>query len=271
TKEYARASPQGKPIYGLLAASLARKLTTPDPEFAAITGRYSGYFKEPRALDAAALFASGGICVQEQFFYDDDDAKESFESFQQIYQRDRAWRWEDHGWYVRVAASGQSGRTIEIYANVPHSIAPGGSDDRRHALSKLLEEKKLRATVVIHRGHTWYVEQSLRYLTPDARVVFLGSCRGMLSAYPVMAVARRAQMIATRGVGTQEINDPLLKAINDELLRGANLLDWDRFWRTQEVRFGRNPMFRDYVPPPQNASGMMMSAYFEYVAQGAKL
>jgi hypothetical protein len=269
-EEYGRGS-AGKPLYGLLAARIAAKLpdslTNNDPEFVKVAARYRDYFKEPRVLDAAALFAKG-VCIQQHFFYDDDDANESFDSFRQIYRSDRNWKWEDRGWYVHITGAGAGGRRIEIYANVPHSPTSPGSDDRRHALVKLMGEQGLVAPVVVHRGHTWYVDQSLRYLTPAARLVYLGSCRGMENAYMVIALANRAQMIATRGVGTQEINDPLLKALNDELLKGQKTLEWDRFWRTQEGRLGHNPMFRDYIPPPRNASAIMLSAYYDFVAEG---
>ena len=120
---------------------------------------------------------------------------------------------------------------------------------------------------MIHRGHTWYVDESLRYLTPSARLVFLGSCHGMESAYAVMAIANRAQMIATRGIGTQSINDPLLKAINDELLKNASTLEWDPFWRIQETKLG-GQTFRDYIPPPRNAAAIMLAAYYDYRRTG---
>ena len=169
--EYQR-SPQAQPYYGLLLASLPAEARAEEPA-RAIAADYLPYFQQPRVLNTAALFDPTGLCVQAQFFYDDDDAAESFASFQQIYQRDPAWHWEDHGWYVLVtsqAGHGRPGRAIRIYANVPHSAQSPGSDDRRHALALLLREQSLTPTVLIHRGHTWYVDQSLRYLTPAARL-----------------------------------------------------------------------------------------------------
>ena len=122
--------------------------------------------------------------------------------------------------------------------------------------------------MLIHRGHTWYVDQSLRYLAPSCRLVYLGSCRGMTSAYTVIVQANQAQMIATNGVGTQTVNDPLLKAINDELLRGGKILEWERFWQVQQARLGSNPDFRDYIPPPRNIAAIMLAAYYDALAAG---
>ena len=259
--EYNQAS-TAKPLYGLLAGALARKITPTDPAFAAIASQYRSYFKDDGVLDAAALFSPAGICIQQQFFYDDDDGAESFESFKQTYAHDNAWQWNDHGWYVQVVGKGAAGRRIDIFANVPHPITAKDTDDRRHALAKMMAKSGLSASVVIHRGHTWYVDQSLRYLTPGARLVYLGSCRGIESTYAVVSVARRAQIIATRAIGTQSVNDPLLKAINDELLRGEPSIAWDRFWRKQDARLKHNPSFHDYIPPSRNVAAIMLAAYF---------
>ena len=271
--EYER-GPETRALYGLLAAAISRKLprAAVTPVFQRIASEYAPYFKEPRELNAAALFDAQGLCVQQQLFYDDDDAAESFLSFRALYQKDPAWNWEDHQWYVRVAGHNPSGRRIEIFANVPRSvprtIRSDGEGDRRDALAKLLIAQGARPSVLIHRGHTWYVDQSLRYLAPSCRLVYLGSCRGMTSAYTVIVQANQAQMIATNGVGTQTVNDPLLKAINDELLRGGKILEWERFWQVQQARLGSNPDFRDYIPPPRNIAAIMLAAYYDTLAAG---
>lgn len=262
-QEYGRAG-QNQALYGLLAASMARKLE--DPVLQPVASRYAAYLREPRYLDAEALFDERGICVEQYIFYDDDDANESYESFQQTYAHDPKWRWEDRGWYVHVAGAGTGGRQMEIFANVPHSVFAPGTDDRRHALAKLLLEQGRTPAIVVHRGHTWYVPESLEYLTSAARLVFLGSCRGMENSYSVIALANRAQLLATRGIGTTSINDALLRAINDELLSGGKTLDWERFWRSEEAKLGGNPMFRDYIPPSRNAAAIMLAAYYDYLA-----
>ncbi len=80
--ECARAGPD-QPWYGLLAASLARKL----PSLDGVAAKYTGYLHEPRILDAAGLFDHHGVSIQQYFFYDDSDGRESFESFQNAYAR----------------------------------------------------------------------------------------------------------------------------------------------------------------------------------------
>jgi hypothetical protein len=251
-----------RPFYGLLAASSARKLD--DSALQRVAAQYAPFLREPRRLDTDTLFDEHGVCIQQHIFYDDDDAHESFDSFQQTYAHDAHWHWEDRGWYVHVTAQGERGRQIEIFANVPQSMA--AADNRRQALTKLMMEQGRTPSVVVHRGHTWYVSQSLEYLTNSARLVFLGSCRGLENSYSVLALANRAQLISTSGIGTTSINDALLRGINDELLTGAKTLDWERFWHSEEAKLGGNPMFRDYIPPSRNAAAIMLAAYYDYLA-----
>jgi hypothetical protein len=275
-KEYNRAQNSGdasaSALYGLLAAEVARKLPESDvgadPAFRAVAAHYRGYFQEPRLLNAEALFDASGVCIQQHFFYDDEDGVESFESFKQSYTHDPAWRWEDHGTYVQITGEGSSGRRIEIFANVPTYPPAPDAKTRRHVLARMLTDRGLTPAVVVHRGHAFFFEESLRYLTPSARLVYLGSCRGLENVHSVIATASRAQIIVTRNVGTQTVNDPLLKAINDELLRGNKTLDWESFWRAQEARLGKNAMFRDYIPPTRNGAAIMLSAYYMCLANG---
>ena len=140
-------------MYGLLAAELSRNMTGSDGELPAIAARYQGYFKEPRTLDTAGLFNAANLCIQQQFFYDDDDGADSFESFKQHYAKDPAWHWEDRGWYVHVTGSGASGRRIEIYANAPRPILSTDSDNPRHALMKMMNAEGLAPRRDTSRTH----------------------------------------------------------------------------------------------------------------------
>jgi len=239
-----------QPLYGLLAARIG--------EPAPLAEKYKPYFRTPRSLPTRPMFNASGVCIERYFFYNDDDGEESYQAFRQIYQRDPAWRFESKGSYVIVTGKSSNGKRIEIYANVP--MTDGGQNE----ISRIFASHRIDPVVVVHRGHSFHLDKSLRYLTKSAQLVFLGSCRGMDRVEDVLETSAAAQLIATRAVGTSSVNDPLLKAINDRLLSGASELDWSSFWSEQQAKLGSNPQFQDYVPPHRNATAIFLAAYYNY-------
>ncbi len=234
-------------FYSLLAARIDEKLKAPAGEFAR-------FFNDDSRLRTKALFDATGMCTQRHVFHADDDGVESFQSFQRQYALDPAWHWEDHGDWVRLSAD-----HVVIYANKP--VGEGQA-----AISRLLAATRTEPTVFVHRGHSYHVERSLRYLTSAAHLVFLGSCRGLGVTAEVLLTAPEAQLIVTRSVGTASVNDPLLKAINDELRKGVSSIDWQVFWKAQQTRFGRSPVFEDYIPPYRNPAARLAAAYYAWLA-----
>jgi len=72
-------------------------------------------------------------------------------------------------------------------------------------------------------------------------------------------------MITTKGIGTITVNDPLLKFLNETLLRGHDIV-WEEFWTQAETALGHNPRFLDYLPPDKNASIIFLRAYHARMA-----
>ena len=231
----------GRVFYGLLAAKLG-------------FGDFVSFLSADRKLETVRLFDANGLCIQRHIFHADDDGVESFASFQSRYAGDPVWKWEDRGSYVHVA-----GGAVEIFANKP-------LEDGQREISRVLAARGATVSVFVHRGHSYHVEKSLPYLTSSARLVFLGSCRGLGVTAEVIAAAPLAQVIVTRGVGTAGVNDPLLKALNDELRKGSRSINWPAFWKVQEERFGRSPVFEDYIPPHRNQSAQLVAAYYAWLA-----
>lgn len=225
-------------------------------------------FPAQRALATAELFP-GGVCVERYFFHNDDDGVESFESFLKAYAGDPAWKIRRTAEYVHLEGTGAKGRRIEIFANIPADLqmpALAGKRDaivaRQDAVTLALRERKLEPTVIVHRGHDYHFEATRKYLRDTVRLVYLGSCRGMQAVEDVVTRCRRAQMIATRGVGTASVNDPFLKALNVGLLRGGEQLDWDEFWRGLPASVAGNEHFREYVRPYRNEAAIFLAGWY---------
>ena len=188
------------------------------------------------------------------FFYNDDDGQQSFHSFLAQYQHTKAWRIEDHGSFLHVVSQ-RPGRRIEIYANTFSADDAGVS-----AIEAVFRERHLTPSVIVHRGHSPYVEQTIAKIPPTAALVFLGNCGGSTLLDAVLNHAPHMHLITTKGIGSLTINDPLLKALNDYLLRGHDMT-WASFWRSIAPRLAHNPRFADYVPPDKNAGMLFLRAY----------
>ena len=151
---------------------------------------------------------------------------------------------------ARITGQGPGNRRILIFANEPFDLQDRSNAGREEEAARrtaeadrLLRASGGEATVVVHRGHSYHVDKTLDHVTRSTGVVFLGSCRGLGKVTSVLEIANAAHVFATRGVGTQVVNDPLLKSFNDELLQGGATLDWAEFWRKLESRLGRQRAF----------------------------
>lgn len=188
-----------------------------------------------------------GLCVQRYVFHDDDDGVESFNSFLAAYANDPHWTLQRTPERVILSSRGNQSRRIEIYANVPSSKAAIPAP---------------RPTVLVHRGHDHHFDATRKFLTHDARLVFLGSCRGMANVEDVVTRCRRAQVIATRGIGTTAVNDAFLRALNNRLLEPGDTLDWNQFWASLQPALGASQHFRDYVQPHRNPAARFLAAWY---------
>jgi hypothetical protein len=247
-------------IYGLLAAKLLIP-TLGDP--------YAPFLTSSESIDTALLCGDRDLCVERHFFYDDEDGIHSFESFLSGYQRDPAWKLEEHETWVRLLGSGPTGRRIEIFANVPidsHLPANRAREEeaqrRQQTIAAELDRRGLTAAILVHRGHSFWVGRTMKQITPAARLVILGSCGGSTEVHGVIEASHEAQVIATRGVGETEINDHILKAMNDRLLEGGRSIEWKTFWKELN---GSRAGFRDYIAPHQDTSTVFLRAYYRFL------
>ena len=117
--------------------------------------------------------------------------------------------------------------------------------------------------VIIHRGHSPYVAETIARMPRTAAVVFLGNCGGYTFLEGVFNKAPEAHVITTIGVGTLTVNDPFLKELNDYLLRGTDG-HWAAFWQHAAARLDHNPRFADYVAPDHNAGALFLRAYRDF-------
>ncbi|MBT5016514.1 hypothetical protein HN748_01415 [Candidatus Peregrinibacteria bacterium] len=244
-----------KALYGIIASKHAEVAVTNQEWFAARAIEYP--IPEIEYVSEERLFNENGENIQWHFFYNDEDGATSFNHFVETYRTSGSWRYEDKGLYVTLKKR-RGGRTIIIYANKPSEPKNG-----REAIRATLEREDRVPQVIVHRGHSYHVGKTQSELQEGVAIVNLGSCGGFGNLSWVLKHSPGAAVIATKGVGTKYVNDPLFKMLNETILRNGTV-EWEPFWERAERNI-HHRAFNGYVAPNENVGLMMISAYNNFL------
>lgn len=251
---------RGTVIYNLLKILFESADTTRKVDLSAKLGIPSIY-----GQDYKSLTDDSGRVVQQVFFYgdEDQDGQHSFVNFMNMFRGRAEWRINDKNpdWVTITSAKG---KPVTIYANRPLYGEDDPDEKAQNKLVEYLEQRNLKPSVVIHRGHSYHLASTLRKLAPSARIVVLGSCGGYNNLNEVLTLCPDAHIISSKQVGTKVVNEPILQAINNNLTAGRNI-DWINMWRELTGRFkndaGAREKFDDYIPPYKNLGAIFIKAY----------
>jgi len=236
----------GTKIYGLLF-----KLTGGNPN--EYTSNY--VFNIP-ALDrvySSDLFKND-IHIQQHFFFDDEDGETAFNHWLGLYPSS-LYKKEDKGNYILLSSI--NGKKMLIYANKPHSEIEGRED-----LKKLFEETGRFPDLIVHRGHSYYIENTLENMNHSNKVAILGSCGGYQNISKAMDNAMDVQIVSTKQVGTLVVNSTLIQEISETIRLGKDLV-WLDIWKQIGIKLQNNAQFKDYIPPYKNLGAKFIKAYNE--------
>lgn len=202
--------------------------------------------------------SSGKIIIQ-QFFYGDKDGLNVFNSFMANY-RNGLWKIVNKPEWIEV--SSLHGSKITIYANRPFDTKKDLDQKAQDDLAAYLDSLGANPTVVIHRGHSYYVNSTIKQLPYTAKVVLLGSCGGYHALDDVLNICPLAHIIASKQVGTGIVNIALINFIAENLRLGKDL-NWVLMWKSLEGKFNGQykEKFDDYVPPYKNLGAIFIMAY----------
>lgn len=245
-----------KLAYGLLINLFAPKATTLKNEYDSIAQNYQ--IQSLGSVDSKALFGKDGIHTQVHLFYDDEDGITSFATFLQTFPA-KNWNIEDKKTYVKI--SSKTGNAVVIYANKAKFEKEG-----MKAIDELLLKEHTEVEMLVHRGHSFYVNTSLEKLREETKIVLLGSCGGYHQILNILEKAPDAQIIATKQVGSYTINNPLVLDIAEWVRQGKNI-EWEAFWKdfSDSIQSGyAKEKLDEYIPPHKNLGAAFIKAYKAY-------
>ncbi len=252
---------KGTIIYNLLEVLFESADTSNKVDLSAKLGISPVY-----SINYDSLVNDSGRVIQQVFFYGDQDkdGQRSYADFLALFQRKPEWKITENPTKEWVTITSVKGKPIWIFANKPLYGEDDPDDKAQHHLDDYLYDNKLKPTIYIHRGHSYHVRYTLKQIEPSAKIVILGSCGGYNNLSDILTISSDAHIISSKQVGTQTVNEPILQAIDNNLLEGKNI-DWLPMWKELSDKFQKDPIakerFDDYIPPYKNLGAIFIKAY----------
>ncbi len=205
--------------------------------------------------------------VMQVFFYGDADGRMNYSGFTPQFSNGN-WKQTENTKYW-VAYSSTTGKPTVVYANkwFDDDKVPGEIDKAQESLTSYLEDKGIQPTIVVHRGHSYWVESTIKQIKPASKIVLLGSCGGYNVIHKVLEQSPDAHIIASKQTGKMFINQPFLNILNEKIRNGNNI-DWIPFWAEFKSKAGNIEGFEDYIPPYKNLGAIFIKAYNSQMGEG---
>jgi hypothetical protein len=253
----AKEDKKGKVIYGLLNTIFLSANDTGKIDLAIKIG-IPPIFEMP----IKSMQDEKGNITEQVFFYGDKDGKAFYPSFRNSLSGAEWKVTEKREWIEAVSTKGN----ITIFANKPLDNETNLDDTAQVHLCKYLFEKGITPALVVHRGHSYWLERTMSRMAGDGKIIILGSCGGFQNLNKILEINPDAHIVSTKEIGAGDINGPILSYINEVYRTGVNL-NWRKMWGTLARRFSADPKkevrdsWENYVPPYKNLGAIFLKAY----------
>ena len=248
---------RGKIIYGLLKTIFLSADPKNNIDLSAQIGIPSVY-----DVDNKYMQDDKGRIVEQVFFYGDKDGKAYYPPFRNSFNS-KDWKVTDKKeWMEAVSVKGN----VLVFANRPLESDDNLDDSAQYHLGNYLEDQDMHPSVIVHRGHSYWLNRTLSRMPGNAKIVVLGSCGGYQNLNEILSTNPDAHIVSTKEIGTGDINQPILNYMNSVFESGATL-SWRRMWQDLGKRFETDPSrdvrdsWDDYIPPYKNLGAIFLKAY----------
>ena len=210
----------------------------------------------------AIMQDQNGRIVQQVFFYGDEDGKTFFPPFVNSFS---AAKWNVTYKKEWVEITSKKGNVF-VFANRPLDYDANLDDSAQVHLISYLESKQMQPSIVVHRGHSYWLKGTIDRMPANAKIVVLGSCGGYKNLSQILDVSPDAHIISTKEIGAGDINRPILNYLNQNLAAGKTVA-WKDMWASLTKIFSTDPSkairesWEDYVPPYKNLGAIFIKAY----------
>jgi hypothetical protein len=215
-----------------------------------------------KRLSFSSLKDKKGTISELVLFYGDEDGKNSYNSFMNLFKDKSQWDVSVNDSWVTISSLEE--QPIKIYANLPLKTEDEKDLAAQEELTDYLKKQSIEPSILIHRGHSYHLPSTLKYLNTSVKLAILGSCGGYKNMKKIMELNPDVHIIASKQVGSMAVNDPLLRHLNNDLLE-SKTLDWVNFWNELNGAFkndaNASKLFEEYIPPYKNVSSYVIRLY----------
>jgi hypothetical protein len=205
---------------------------------------------------------NNGKIVEQVFFYGDKDGKLFYPKFRASFSP-KEWRVTDKPeWMEAVSIKGN----VMVFANKPLDNDANLDDTAQIHLLKYFDDLGITPTLVVHRGHSYWLPRTMDRMPGNAKVVLLGSCGGYQNLNRILDLNPDAHIISTKEIGAGDINGPIFSYMNNVFNKGEDL-SWIKMWQTLSKSFTKDPnpnvrsSWESYVPPYKNLGAIFLKVY----------
>ena len=213
-------------------------------------------------LSIKALENSSGNISEMVLFYGDEDGVASFSNFLKNYTDKSKWQITKNENWVDIHSLVNN--KLTIYANRPLDIEKQYDLAAQDSLFAYLKSNQIEPSILVHRGHSYHLEKTLKRLTSSVKLSVLGSCGGYNKSISISSVNPDMQVIGSKKTGSKAINDPILDMINETLSAG-NDISWPGLWSKLGEKFkndiAASAMFNEYFAPSHNLGLFVLKLY----------
>ncbi len=252
----AKNNTRGKTIYGLLKTIFLSADPDNKIDLTNVLGIPSIY-----EIENKDMRDDSGRIIQQVYWYGDKDGKTFFPQFINSFSS-REWIITPKTeWYDIRSRKGN----VYIFANRPLDNDANLDDSAQVHLNEYLYQNDMVPSVVVHRGHSYWLPRTIKRMGGDAKIVVLGSCGGFKNLNAIIDENPDANIISTKEIGAGDINRPILNYLNQTFESGSKLV-WKDMWTNLTKQFSTESStirdsWDDYVPPYKNLGAIFLKGY----------
>lgn len=203
-----------------------------------------------------------GRIVQQVFFYGDEDGKAFFPGFVNSFSG-KDWTVTYKNEWVEIKSKKSE---VYVFANRPLDYNQNLDDSAQVHLGNYLAALDMKPSMVVHRGHSYWLKGTIDRMPQNAKIVLLGSCGGYQNLNEILEVAPDAHIISTKEIGAGDINGPIINYLSTRFVDKDTIV-WKNMWGTLSKFFSNDPSkmiresWEDYIPPYRNLGAIFLKGY----------